>query len=243
MFSRDPERSAGERGGVDFHRAPLRCAPGRGYTTFVASNFSQEVLMLDPIAIGAIIVAVLAIGAAVYLFVQLQAFNDPDTRAKLEFFRGDLGDRLFKKVTADQEFRAKIEKMLSPNQKPSGEPLRLLALLQREGRLLDFLLEDIQGYGNDQIGAAVRDIHKNAQKAIKEHLVLEPVLKDAEGATVQVPAGFDPSAIRLTGNVTGQPPFKGTLQHHGWRVKELKLAAPPEGQDEFVLQPAEVELP
>lgn len=198
---------------------------------------------MDAVTIGAVIVAVLAIGAAVYLFVQLQSFTDSDTRAKLEFFRGDLGDRLHKRVTNDAEFRAKVEKMLDPNAKPSGEPLRLLTLLQREGRLLDFLLEDIQGYGNEQIGAAVRDIHKNAQKAIKEHVVLEPVLKDQEGANVQVPAGFDPSAIRLTGNVTGQPPFRGTLQHHGWRVKELKLSEPAHGQDEWVLQPAEVELP
>jgi hypothetical protein len=198
---------------------------------------------MEAVAIGAIIVAVLGVGAAVYLFVQLQSFTDPDTRAKLEFFRGELGDRLFKRMTTDAEFRAKVEKMLDPNAKPSGEPLRLLALLQREGRLLDFLLEDIQGYGNEQIGAAVRDIHKNAQKAIKEHVVLEPVLKDQEGANVQVPAGFDPSAVRLTGNVTGQPPFRGTLQHHGWRVKELKLSEPAPGQDEWVLQPAEVELP
>jgi hypothetical protein len=68
-------------------------------------------------------------------------------------------------------------------------------------------------------------------------------MSQAEGDDVTVPAGFDPSAIRLTGNVTGQPPFNGKLQHRGWRVKELKLAAPPEGQDEFVLMPAEVELP
>jgi Domain of unknown function (DUF2760) len=197
----------------------------------------------DPLTIGAISVAVLALGAAVYLFVQLQSFQDADTRTKLEFFRGDLGDRLFLRMTGDPEFRAKVEKMLDANAKPSGEALRLLALLQREGRLLDFLLEDIQGYGNEQIGAAVRDIHKNCQKAIRDHVVLEPVLKDTEGATVQVPPGFDPSAVRLTGNVTGQPPFKGTLQHHGWRARELKLAAPAEGQDEFVLQPAEVELP
>jgi Domain of unknown function (DUF2760) len=126
--------------------------------------------------------------------------------------------------------------------KPSGAPLRLLALLQREGRLLDFLMEDVQGYQDAQIGAAVRDIHRNCRKALQDHLVLEPVLKESEGASVTVPAGFDPSAIRLTGNVTGQPPFTGTLQHHGWRVKELKLAAPPTGQDEFVVQPAEVEL-
>lgn len=148
----------------------------------------------------------------------------------------------------DEKFAAKVNALIEPEKpagppKPSGEPLRLLALLQREGRLLDFLLEDIQAYSNEQIGAAVRDIHKNCQKAIKDHLTLEPVLAQTEGANVEVAAGFDPSAVRLTGNVTGQPPFRGTLQHHGWRVKELKLAKPPQGQDEFVVQPAEVELP
>jgi hypothetical protein len=196
------------------------------------------------VTIGAIIIAILAAGAALFLFVQLRSFTNPVTAAQLEFMRGDLGSRLHKRLTTDAEFRAKVERMLDPTPpKPSGEPLRLLALLQREGRLLDFLLEDVHPYSNDQIGAAVRDIHNNCRKAIQDHLVLEPVLKSAEGATVSVPTGFDPSTVRLTGNVTGQPPFTGTLQHHGWRVKELKLAAPPEGQDEFVLQPAEVELP
>lgn len=147
----------------------------------------------------------------------------------------------------DAAYAAKVDALDAPPPppkpvKPSGEPLRLLALLQREGRLLDFLLEDIGSYPNDQIGAAVRDIHQKCHKAVKEHLVLEPVLSQSEGASVDVPTGFDPSAIRLTGNVTGTPPFKGTLQHHGWRVKEIKLAKPPEGQDEFVVQPAEVEL-
>jgi hypothetical protein len=149
----------------------------------------------------------------------------------------------------DQAFADKVQPLLEPPPpdlappKPSGVPLRLLALLQREGRLLDFLLEDIKDYSDDQVGAAVRDIHRQCHAALEEHLVLEPVLPQGEGDTVEVPAGFDPSAIRLTGNVTGEPPFKGILQHHGWRVKELKLTPPPEGQDEFVLQPAEVELP
>jgi hypothetical protein len=125
----------------------------------------------------------------------------------------------------------------------SPEPLRLLALLQREGRLLDFLLEDISAATDDQIGAGVRELHRQAQAVIKEHLVLEPVLAKSEGETVEVPAHFDPSAIRLTGNVTGQPPFRGILQHHGWRVKNYTLPAPPEGQDLLVLAPAEVELP
>ena len=126
--------------------------------------------------------------------------------------------------------------------KPSGAPLRFLALLQREARLVDFLLEDVQAYSDAQIGAAVRDIHRKARQALQEHLVLEPILPGQEGEKATVPPGFDPSAVRLTGNVTGQPPFNGTLQHHGWRVKEIKLAPPAAGQDEFVLTPAEVEL-
>jgi hypothetical protein len=174
----------------------------------------------------------------------------------LYFWSGANGQRLgvglrsLGRALRDQAFADKVRPLLEPPPpqdlappKPSGVPLRLLALLQREGRLLDFLLEDVQAYSDDQVGAAVRDIHRQCQAALKEHLVLEPVLRQSEGDTVDVPAGFDPSAIRLTGNVTGQPPFQGTLQHHGWRVKELKLAPPPEGQDEFVLQPAEVELP
>src|SRR5438270_2123344 len=122
--------------------------------------------------------------------------------------------------------------------KRSAEPLRLLSLLQREGRVLDFFLEDISGAPDDLVGAGVRELHRKAQTVLKEHLTLEPVLPQREEETVEVPAGFDPSAIRLTGNVSGNPPFKGTLKHHGWRVKDYKLAAPPEGQDEFVMAPA-----
>jgi hypothetical protein len=154
------------------------------------------------------------------------------------------------KTLRDPDFRAKVQELLSPPPpkpqpppKPSGATVRLLALLQREGRLVDFLLEDIQSYSDAQVGAAVRDIHRQCQATLKEHLLLQPVLPQQEGANVEVTAGFDPSAVRLIGNVTGQPPFRGTLQHHGWRVKEIKLAPPPEGQDELILMPAEVELP
>jgi hypothetical protein len=126
--------------------------------------------------------------------------------------------------------------------KPSGAPLRVLTLLQREGRLLDFFMEEVDGYNDAQIGAAVRDIHRSCRKSLRDHLVLEPVMTDAEGSEVAVPPGFDPAAVRLTGNVTGQPPFRGTLRHHGWRVREIKLPEPIGGQDEFVVQPAEIEL-
>lgn len=127
--------------------------------------------------------------------------------------------------------------------KPSGAPLRMLALLQAESRLVDFLLEDISGATDAQIGQAVREVHKKAQAALKQHAVIETVLPGSEGDTATVPRGFDPSAVRVVGNVTGEPPFTGQIQHPGWRVRELKLSPPPAGADEFVLQPAEVQIP
>jgi len=162
-----------------------------------------------------------------------------------------LACKAFFRVLGDAATAERIRPILEPPvaeeaKKPaklSPEPLRLLTLLQREGRLLDFLLEDIQGAPDEQVGAGVRELHRKAQAVVKEHLVLEPVLPKTEGETVEVPPSFDPSAIRLTGNVTGQPPFRGVLQHHGWRVKNYTLPTLPEGQDQFVLAPAEVELP
>jgi hypothetical protein len=158
--------------------------------------------------------------------------------------------KAFFRVLGDEGTAQRIRPILEPPAeeaaKParlSPEPLRLLTLLQREGRLLDFLLEDIQAAPDEQLGAGVRELHRKAQGVIKEHLVLEPVLGKNEGETLEVPANFDPSAIRLTGNVTGQPPFRGTLQHHGWRVKNYTLPALPEGQDPFIVAAAEVELP
>jgi hypothetical protein len=120
--------------------------------------------------------------------------------------------------------------------------VQLLAILQREGRLLDFLQEDIDGYADAQIGAAVRDIHRGCRKALAEHVPLEPVLRDAENATVRVDAGFDPSRIRLTGNVMGEPPYTGTLRHHGWRTAKITLPSPAGVTDPSVVAPAEVEL-
>jgi hypothetical protein len=148
----------------------------------------------------------------------------------------------------DAKFQEAVTKALTPPPpppppKPSPEPLLLLTLMQREGRLIDFLLENVDGADNETLGVGVRSIHQACQKVLHEHLELEPVMKAEEKSTVEVPVGFDPSAIRVTGNVTGSPPFKGTLEHHGWRVTKIKLNKPAEGQDAFVVQPAEVELP
>jgi hypothetical protein len=134
-------------------------------------------------------------------------------------------------------------------EKPAAAPsvvdekaVHILSILQKKGRLIDFLNEDIGGYQDSQIGAAVRNIHKGCREALAEYFELKPVIKENEGAVVTVEKGFDPSAVRLTGNVAGAPPFKGTLAHSGWRVVKTNLPPIPQSQDTSIIEPAEVEL-
>jgi hypothetical protein len=151
------------------------------------------------------------------------------------------------RILRDRGFADRMTPLLQPAEpkptKPSAEPLRLLAVLQRDSRFLDFFMDDLGAATDDQVLAFVKQMHPECQASLKDHLILEPVLNQTEGDTVEVPPSFDLSAIRLLGNVSGQPPFRGTLQHRGWRVTEIKLAPPPAGQDEFVVQAAEVFLP
>ncbi|MCX8071628.1 MAG: DUF2760 domain-containing protein [Candidatus Binatia bacterium] len=121
--------------------------------------------------------------------------------------------------------------------------LQLLALLQREGRFLDFLAEDLGAYSDAQIGAAARAIHAGCRKALEGRLELERILSGEEGAEVTVDAAFDAEAIRLLGDVRGAPPFRGVLQHAGWRVRRCELPRIVPGSRPEILAPAEVEIP
>ena len=129
-----------------------------------------------------------------------------------------------------------------PRPAPADGALRLLGLLQEQGRLVDFLEEDLAPYPDDQIGGAVRAIHEGCRKALHAQFALEPVLRGAEGEDVTVDAGFDAAAVRLVGNVAGAPPFRGVLRHGGWRVTSASLPER-QGIDPRVIAPAEVEIP
>jgi hypothetical protein len=121
--------------------------------------------------------------------------------------------------------------------------VQMLSILQREGRFIDFLQEDLNLYEDSQIGAAVRSIHQGCKEALAQHVELKPIFEEAEGGEVTVEPGFDSKAIRLTGNVAGDPPFRGVLRHRGWRVSRLELPLPTtEQKKDWVLAPAEIEI-
>jgi hypothetical protein len=162
-----------------------------------------------------------------------------------------LAFRTFWKVLGDRAFADRIRGLALPVPVPDpkeeqrqrlAEQLRLLAILQRDGRLLDFLSEDLADYSDAQIGAAVRDIHRDCKLALSKYVTLEPVAVEKEEASVEIPVGFDPSRWRLVGQVRGQPPYRGTVAHRGWRAAKVEL--PPRGDtsDPTILAPAEVEI-
>jgi hypothetical protein len=121
--------------------------------------------------------------------------------------------------------------------------VQMLALLQRDGRLVDFLAEDVAPYPDTQLGAAVRTVHESCRQAIERYVKLEPVITSEEDQPVTVPAGFDPASIKLIGNVAGKPPLRGLLRHRGWRATQVNLPSLPEGTGRSVVAPAEVEIP
>jgi hypothetical protein len=141
-----------------------------------------------------------------------------------------------KKSTVDDDFNHQI---------PHASEIAIvqtLGLLQREGRLIDFLQEDIEPYDDAQIGAAVREVHRGCRAALKEVFGLSPVLKAAEGSQVEIEEDFDPTRIKLIGNIQGNPPFKGTLRHCGWKFTEVHLPEWTAKEKTDVLAPAEVEI-
>lgn len=169
--------------------------------------------------------------------------------------------RTLLRVLRDSAFAARVAALSEPTAKLSESPsesvkaaseaalprrneaLTLLALLQREARLVDFLQESIDGYSDAQIGAAAREVHHGSRKVIEQVFGLEPVRSEAENSTITIPVGFEAGEYQLSGNLVGEPPYAGALRHHGWRVTRCELPAwTGTERASKVVAPAEVEL-
>ncbi len=164
----------------------------------------------------------------------------------------------FFSTLSDGAYAARVEKLNLPEAAPVAPTpapapvilkeatpdaaLQLLALLQREARLIDFTQENLASHADADIGAAARVVHEGCAKVLREYFRIEPVRAENEGSRIVLQAGFDPAAVRLTGNVVGAAPFKGTLSHRGWRASSVRLPKLNDKHDASILAPAEVEL-
>lgn len=130
----------------------------------------------------------------------------------------------------------------APQVRASDGALQILGLLQRDSRLIDFLMEDISAYADEQVGAAVRTLHDQCRESLNRYLRLTPVIDAVEGSFTKLETN-DPATVKLLGNVpvSGKAPG-GVLRHKGWRADKIDLPALPPGQSMAVIAPAEVEV-
>ena len=129
----------------------------------------------------------------------------------------------------------------APTVKTADGALQILGILQRDSRLVDFLMEDIASYSDDQVGAAVRELHDQCRDSIARYVTLQPVIDGVEGTFAKAPSA-DPNVVKFIGNVPAKPPSGGTLRHKGWRAAKVDLPALAAKQDAAIIAPAEIEI-
>lgn len=136
-----------------------------------------------------------------------------------------------------------LEKQLE-KQKGGEQALTLLSLLQAKGRLLDFLMDDITAYENEQVGSAARVVHTGCQRVLKEYFDISPLLSEDEGATIRLQKDPSPLHYKIIGDLssTATEP-QGTLLHRGWKTNRINLPQSfrTDGSDHIIF-PAEVEV-
>ncbi len=124
--------------------------------------------------------------------------------------------------------------------------VQFLARLQEKGRLVDFALEDMAPYSNEQIGAAARVVHQGCREVLGEAFTIRPLYGGEEGEPVRLSGEYDASAYRLVGKVPEQPPYRGRVLHRGWRTERVKLPRVTEtarkASAREIIAPAEVEI-
>ncbi|MCF8068800.1 MAG: DUF2760 domain-containing protein [Desulfobacterales bacterium] len=173
--------------------------------------------------------------------------------ALLAFIIWGVHRRIFRKVTTKYTPPAPLKKKKTTKQDMAAMEkekkihdtrmyLNILAVFQREGRLMDFFAENLDAFEDAQIGAAVRSIHENCKKTVNKLLSPRPIVDINEGEEFIVQKGFDPDSVKLIGNVAGEPPFKGVIRHKGWMAGKVQLPTLSSGTEAEIIAPAEVEI-
>ena len=162
------------------------------------------------------------------------------------FFAILFGDGLPEQVAEEYGFVKKPEEKPVaapvPEVRTSDGALQMLSILQRDARLVDFLMEDIAGYSDDQVGAAVRSLHQQSREALARYVTLSPIIDAVEGTRTQV-GRLDAASIKLIGNVPASgKASQGILRHKGWRVEKVDLPKVASSTETKVLAPAEIEI-
>ncbi len=188
-------------------------------------------------------------GLLVFLNVGILFCPDPTGKAAVQIFSAVCGLLVLGvNQRSSQPLAAPTPASPAPAPLPpraEAEIVAFLALLQENGRLVDFVREDIAGATDEELGAAARVVHAGCRKVLTEYFEIRPIREESEDARIVLEKGFDAPAYRLLGSVPDQPPYSGKLLHPGWTAHSVKLpriTGVTEQRPWPVVAPAEVEL-
>jgi hypothetical protein len=120
-----------------------------------------------------------------------------------------------------------------------SDGITLLALLQKESRLVDLILEDMESYSDEQIGGAARRVLRDARECLQTYVPIEPLVEGREGEMIRVPDTASPLRWRLLGDASAS---SGTLLHAGWVARKVQLPEWSGSQENsMIISPAEVD--
>ncbi len=172
-----------------------------------------------------------------------QALGNADSARRIEQALSGSGLPAPEAKPAEKPVEKPAARHAPPKPPARSEALTLLAALQREARFVDLVQESLDGYSDAQIGGAARDVLRDCRKTLQRMFELQPLLDQPEASPVEVPSGYDPNRFKVTGQVVGEPPFRGQLVHSGWRATTCQLPTW-SGTDDaaLVVAPAEVEV-
>ena len=72
---------------------------------------------------------------------------------------------------------------------------------------------------------------------------LQPLTDVADGGELETPAKFDAAEYRLTGSVSGEAPFRGSVAHHGWKATKCEVPKwTGEKSSALIIAPIELEI-
>lgn len=169
---------------------------------------------------------------------QSELFAQKDQVLKLQ---NALADEQKHRMSAEQQLHKRSPMI-------DAEIVHLLSLFQSKGRLLDFLMDDITPFSDDQVGRAARVVHQGCKAVITEYFSISAVHEGREGDSVSIDTKAPSHYYRLVGRVTGEPPYRGRILHQGWKTHNISLPrvtrsdGPEVVEDEFIISPAEVEV-
>ena len=132
------------------------------------------------------------------------------------------------------------------NDQARNDAVTLLAVLQRDARLLDLVHESLDDYSDEQIGGAARNVLRDTRKALERVLGLGRLVDVAEGDRIEVPSYASPIRWRVLGkgaNGTQDSSLShGIMVHAGWIASKTDLPTwTGKKEDVLVVSPVEVE--